>query len=129
MAQVDSPDDIGAAGKHLVRRLIDEGWTRSDSMFSTSSTRRRAWLPPVAGSNHSVSPSQTRTWKSSHSWPKATWLRRGSGVPRHTWGRGAPTGRRFRNVDEAYFFTIRDGRIVSAWGLEDNDRRRWQLGM
>ena len=45
------------------------------------------------------------------------------------WQGRPSTGRRFRNVDEVYFFTIREGRIASAWGLEDNDRRRRQLGI
>ena len=31
-----------------------------------------------------------------------------------TWQGQAPTGRRFRSVDEVYFFTIRHGRIAGA---------------
>ena len=46
-----------------------------------------------------------------------------------SWRRHEPTGRRFRNVDEVYFFAIRDGRTASAWGLEDDERRRRQLGL
>ncbi len=38
-----------------------------------------------------------------------------------------PTGRAFRDVREVYWFTVRDGRIVDWWGLEDNDDRRRQL--
>ena len=52
-----------------------------------------------------------------------------SGTHLGPWRGRVGTGRRFRNVEEAYFFTLRDGRIASAWGLEDNDRRRRQLGM
>lgn len=37
------------------------------------------------------------------------------------------TGRAFHDVREVYWFTIRDGRIVDWWGLEDNDDRRRQL--
>ncbi len=37
------------------------------------------------------------------------------------------TGRSFRDVREVYSFTLRGGRIVDSWGLEDNDERRRQL--
>lgn len=45
------------------------------------------------------------------------------------WQGHAPTGRRFEAVDEIYFFTFHNGRIASAWGLEDNERRTAQLGL
>lgn len=38
-----------------------------------------------------------------------------------------PTGGRMHDIDEVYFFTIRDGRIVEAWGLEDTAKRLRQL--
>jgi predicted ester cyclase len=51
-----------------------------------------------------------------------------SATQRGEW-RGHPTtGRRFERVDEVYFFQFRDGRIVHAWGLEDNLDRMRQLG-
>ena len=41
---------------------------------------------------------------------------------------GVPaTGRRFENVDEIYIFGVRDGRLVSALGVEDNPTRLRQL--
>ena len=46
-----------------------------------------------------------------------------------TWLGHAPTGRRFEDVDEVYFFRLRDGRIAEAWGLEDNADRLRQLGL
>ena len=45
------------------------------------------------------------------------------------WRGEAPTGRRFENVDEVYFFTFEDGRITDAWGLEDSLERMRQLGI
>ncbi len=45
------------------------------------------------------------------------------------WRGRSPTGRRFEDVDEVYFFTLRDGRIADAWGLEDNLDRLRQLGL
>lgn len=52
-----------------------------------------------------------------------------SGTHRGEWLGHAPTGRRFEDVDEVYIFRVRAGRIVSAWGLEDNLRRLEQLGL
>ncbi|MCG7433062.1 ester cyclase [Kocuria indica] len=44
--------------------------------------------------------------------------------------RGHPaTGRRFKNIDEVYIFTFRDGVIAKAWGLEDTLERFRQLGL
>lgn len=45
------------------------------------------------------------------------------------WLGHAPTGRRFENVDEVYFFTFQEGLIVRAWGLEGSLDRLRQLGL
>jgi predicted ester cyclase len=45
------------------------------------------------------------------------------------WRGHAPTGRRFEDVDEVYFFRFADGRIVEAWGIEDTLGRFKQLGL
>ena len=45
------------------------------------------------------------------------------------WRGHPPTGRRFEDVDEAYFFETRDGRISGMWGLEDTRDRLRQLGL
>ena len=45
------------------------------------------------------------------------------------WRGHPPTGRRFENVDEVYFFTFEDERIAQAWGLEDTLGRLRQLGL
>ncbi len=43
---------------------------------------------------------------------------------------GVPaTGRRFEDVDEIYIFTVRDGKLMSALGVEDNLSRLRQLGI
>ena len=52
-----------------------------------------------------------------------------SGTHRGAWLGHAPTGRRFEGIDEVYVFRVRDGKIVSAWGLEDTLRRLEQLGL
>jgi predicted ester cyclase len=51
-----------------------------------------------------------------------------SGTHTGPWMGRPPTGRSFRDVREVYWFTVRGGRIVDWWGLEDNDDRRRQLG-
>ena len=40
-----------------------------------------------------------------------------SGTHTGSWLGHPPTGRRFHNVAEVYFFQVSDGRITSAWGL------------
>ena len=52
-----------------------------------------------------------------------------SGTHTGTWLGHPPTGRRFTNVAEVYFFRVVDGRIVRAWGLEDTTDRSHQLGL
>jgi SnoaL-like polyketide cyclase len=43
-----------------------------------------------------------------------------SGTHTGTWQGHPPTGRRFTNVAEVYFFRFEGARIAQAWGLEDN---------
>jgi predicted ester cyclase len=45
------------------------------------------------------------------------------------WRGHPPTGRRFDNVDEVYFYRLLEGRIVHLWGLEDTHERLRQLGL
>lgn len=45
------------------------------------------------------------------------------------WLEHEPTGRRFERIDEVSIFRLRDGKIVQAWGIEDNLRRLEQLGL
>jgi hypothetical protein len=50
-----------------------------------------------------------------------------SGTHLGEWRGQPPTGRRFEDIDEVYFFRVVDGRIASAWGLEDTATRLRQL--
>jgi predicted ester cyclase len=52
-----------------------------------------------------------------------------SGTHRGEWLGVPPTGRRFENVDEIYIFEVRDGKLSSAIGVEDNLSRMRQLGL
>jgi predicted ester cyclase len=51
-----------------------------------------------------------------------------SGTNLGPWRGAEPTGRRMDDIDEVYFFTVREGRITEAWGLEDTAERLRQLG-
>ena len=50
-----------------------------------------------------------------------------SGTQTGPWRGRPPTGRAFHGVREVYWFTVRQGRIVDWWALEDDDDRRRQL--
>ena len=50
-----------------------------------------------------------------------------SGTHSGPWGGRPATGRSFRDVREVHWFTVRGGRIVDWWGLEDDGDRRRQL--
>lgn len=52
-----------------------------------------------------------------------------SGTHLGPWLGREPTGRRFENVDEVYWFTVAAGRITAWWGVEDNRARLKQLGL
>jgi predicted ester cyclase len=52
-----------------------------------------------------------------------------SGTHRGEWLGVAPTGRRFEGIDEIYIFRVRDGKLASAVGIEDNLSRMRQLGI
>lgn len=52
-----------------------------------------------------------------------------SGTHTGTWLGRPPTGRRFNDVAEVYFFRVVSGRITRAWGLEDTFDRLRQLGL
>jgi hypothetical protein len=52
-----------------------------------------------------------------------------SGTHTGSWLGHPPTGRRFTDVAEVYFFRVHDGRITKAWGLEDTRERLHQLGL
>jgi predicted ester cyclase len=45
------------------------------------------------------------------------------------WRGNPPTGRRFEDVDEVYFFTFEGDRIAGVWGIEDTLDRFRQLGL
>jgi predicted ester cyclase len=123
------PDDE-AGGKALVRRLIDEVMNGgrlqvlAELYSADMAAAARRWIGPFREAFPDVQ-MEIVTLVAEGDTVAARF--RCSGTHLGEWQGRAPTGRRFRNVDEVYFFIIRGGRIASAWGLEDNDRRRRQL--
>ena len=132
MGQADSSEDTRATGKHLVRRLIDEVMNAGrldvlDAIYTPeTAVAARRWIEPFRVAFPDVH-MEIVTLVAEGDVVAGRF--RCSGTHLGPWRGREATGRRFRNVDEVYFFTIRDGRIGSAWGLEDDDRRRQQLGM
>ncbi len=52
-----------------------------------------------------------------------------SATHRGEWRGHAPTGRRFEDIEEVYFFSFQGDRISAVWGLEDTLDRFHQLGL
>jgi predicted ester cyclase len=52
-----------------------------------------------------------------------------SATHRGEWRGHPPTGRRFEDVDEIYFFRFEGERISDFWGIEDTPSRLRQLGL
>jgi predicted ester cyclase len=120
------------ANKELVRRLVEEGVNQRnpdvlDEIAAGDFARRaRLWASPFRGSFPDftmeivelVAENDTVVahFKCSGT-HEGEWL----GVP--------PTGRRFEGVEEIYVFHVRDGKLASASGVEDNLSRMRQLGL
>jgi predicted ester cyclase len=52
-----------------------------------------------------------------------------SGTHRGSWLGRPATGRRFEDIDEIYIFEVKGGKLVSAYGVEDNLTRMRQLDL
>jgi predicted ester cyclase len=52
-----------------------------------------------------------------------------SGMYLGPWRGHEPTGARFENVDELYFFRVTEGRLHAMVSVEDNESRLFQLGL
>ena len=118
--------------KALVRRLIDEVMNagRMEALDELYAPRlaepARRWIAPFRASF----PDMRMTIVDLVAEGETVVGRfRCSGTHLGEWLGHPPTGRRFERIDEVYFFRVRDGRIVHAWGLEDTLRRLEQLGL
>jgi predicted ester cyclase len=116
--------------KRLVREAVDRvinggDLDAVDELYSTDlAAAARAWVAPFRKAFPDV---HMRVVELVAEGDLVVGHFRCSGTQTGEWQGRPPTGRRFEQVREVYWFTVRDGRIVDWWGLEDNDDRRRQL--
>ena len=118
--------------KHIVRRLVDEVMNQGrldviDEIYEPRMAERaRAWIEPFLTSFDDVEMTVVDLVAEGD---RVAGRFRCSGTHAGDWTGHPASGRRFERVDEVYFFTITDGRITAAWGLEDTPSRERQLGL
>lgn len=118
--------------KELVRRLVNEVMNEGrleaiDEIYTPAmAPRARAWIEPFLESFTDVE-MRVVTLVAENDLVVGRFTCSATHVG--PWLGHAPTHRRFTNVPEVYFFRVRDGRIASAWGLEDTWERMSQLGL
>jgi predicted ester cyclase len=116
--------------KRLVARVIDEVINSGDlgavdELFAPEiAAATRAWVTPFREAFPDV---RMTTVALVGEGDQVVGHFRCAGTQTGPWMGRPATGRSFRDVREVYWFTVRDGRVVDAWGLEDNDDRRAQL--
>jgi predicted ester cyclase len=121
---------MGETNRAVVRRLIDEVLNRGrleliDELYSPEMAESaRRWIEPFRVAFPDV---EMRIIELVAEGDRVVGRFRCSGTHLGPWRGSRPTGRRMHDIDEVYFFTLRDGRIVEAWGLEDTAKRRRQL--
>ena len=118
--------------KAIVRRLVDEVMNERrldviDELCTPSMARRwRTWVAPFQAAFPDMRMEIVKLVAEGD-----TVVGRFTCSATHTakWRGHGATGRRFENVDEVYFFSVEDGRLSEAWGLEDTLDRVRQLGL
>lgn len=118
--------------KHVVRRLIKEVMNEGrldliDELYDPRlAPAARRWIEPFLASFSDI---EMRIDQLVAEGDTVVGRFSCSGTHTGAWLGQPPTGRRFTNVAEVYFFRIADGRIAAAWGLEDTYGRLRQLGL
>ena len=119
-------------GKDIVTRLIDEVINAGDmgvidEIYAPEmAAGARRWIEPFRIAFPDV---HMETLELLAEGDRVVGRFRCSGTQLGPWREREPTGKRMHDIDEVYFFTVRDGRIVEAWGLEDTAKRMRQLGV
>jgi len=118
--------------KDAVRRVIDDVINAGrmelvDELFTPRMARRaRRWFEPFRASFPDVRMEIVQLVAEGDT---VVGRFRCSATHLGPWEGRRPTGRRFRDVDEVYFFRF-DGEVIGEmWGLEDVASRRRQLGL
>ena len=120
------------ANKQLVRRLIDEVVRTRDLDVLDEvaegdfAERARRWITPFQGSFPDYTMKIVDLVAQAD---KVVAHLQCSGTHTGEWLGIAPTGKRFEDVDEIYIFTVRNGKLASAFGVEDSLSRLRQLGL
>ena len=120
----------GRADKSVVSRLIDEVLNGGDldlidELCSPElAPAAREWIEPFRVAFPDV---EMETVELLSEGERVVGRFRCSGTNLGPWRGEDATGRRMHDIDEVYFFTVRDGRIAEAWGLEDTAKRMRQL--
>jgi predicted ester cyclase len=120
------------ANKALVRRLVDEGVNRRnpgvlDEVAEGEFARlARRWASPFQSAFPDF---RMEIVDLVAEGDKVVAHFKCSGTHEGEWLGVAPTGRRFENVDEIYVFRVRNAKLSSAIGVEDNLSRMRQLGL
>jgi predicted ester cyclase len=123
---------LSAAPKEIVARLIDEVLNSGrleaiDEIYTPEmAAAARKWIEPFRVAFPDV---RMETLELVAEGERVVGRFRCSGTNLGEWRGKPPTGRRMHDIDEVYFFTVRDGRIAEAWGLEDTSKRLRQLGL
>ena len=118
--------------KHVVQRLIAEMMNQRnlgalDDLYTPRlALAARRWVEPFLESFSDV---QMRIVQLVAEGETVVGRFSCSGTHTGTWLGHPPTGRRFTDVAEVYFFRVVDGRITRVWGLEDTIERLRQLGL
>jgi len=131
-SHIHTPEATPTDARNLVRRLIDEVLNGRDlAVLDELCTPQmapdaRRWIEPFLASFSDVHMEIVQLVGEGDT---VVGRFRCSGTHTGAWADQQPTGRRFEAVDEVYFFTISDGLIAAAWGIEDTLARRRQLGL
>jgi predicted ester cyclase len=125
-------DDSSEANKRLVRRLVDEAVARRnlavlDEVAAGEFARAaRRWVSPFQSAFPDFEMEVVDLIAEGDT---VVGHFRCSGTHRGEWLGVPATGHRFEGVDEIYVFRVKDGKLVSAVGVEDNLTRIRQLGL
>jgi predicted ester cyclase len=129
---IDKADSQTEANKQLIRRLVEEVVNQrnpdplDDIAQGEFADLARRWISPFRTSFPDFRMEIVRLVAEDDT---IVGHFKCSGTHRGEWLGVAPTGRRFEDVDEIYVFQVRDGKLVSAVGIEDGLSRMRQLGI
>ena len=118
--------------KAVVQRMIDEVFNAGrleviDELYwSESAESAKRWVEPF---RLAFPDFEMQTLELVAEGDRVVGRFRCSGTHLGPWHESQPTGRRMHDIDEVYFFTVRDGRIADTWGIEDTAKRIRQLGL